>query len=301
MSKGNPLLGYSRGKVGDLVLTRGEGQQIMRARNRSPRNPKTQKQMYQRAIMATIMQAYKTGLVIFDHSFQGKKKGLENMKQFLSINAKKLRANIISDLGANTVTSSVVSPGAITPVPYSYRISEGTYSPSPLITELTSSGSSVQVTYGGRDTDNVADVFVPGDIHTIVAIGITTDPQYSTDDTVSPATIFGFIRLTVKDTLPEGTIEGKKYADIFEIETYNANTIAGTNLIGSFDVGEMLGALYGCVGIIHSREDSGLRSTTNMLCPEVSWGIVPANVPEVWNAAVPGLGRSELILEGGDE
>ena len=58
-----------RGKLGDIVLTRIDGQQIARPRNRQPKNPRTNKQLYQRAVMATVMQAYSAGIKIFDHSF----------------------------------------------------------------------------------------------------------------------------------------------------------------------------------------------------------------------------------------
>lgn len=297
MSKGNPLLGYSRGKVGDLVLTRGEGQQIMRARNRSPRNPKTQKQMYQRAIMATVMQAYKAGLVIFDHSFQGKKVGLENMKQFLSINAKKLRANIISDLAANTVTSSVVSPGAITPVPYSFRISEGTFSPS-MIEAFVSEGA---IEVKGENIESVSDlsILIPGDIYTIVMIGCPDGTTAA--DEVSPATIFAYVRLTVKQTLPTTVTENITFGELFDIETYNCRFSADTLYNSGDSMMNMIGVGKGACGVIHSRKDTGVRSTADMVCTSVLWGVTPASIPEVWNANVPALGQSQLILEGGDE
>ena len=41
MAKGNMLMGYSRGSVGDVTFARIKGQQIARARNRNPKNPKT--------------------------------------------------------------------------------------------------------------------------------------------------------------------------------------------------------------------------------------------------------------------
>lgn len=297
MSKGNPLLGYSRGKVGDLVLTRGEGQQIMRARNRSPRNPKTEKQMYQRAIMATVMQAYKAGLVIFDHSFQGKKVGLENMKTFLSVNAKKLRANIISDLAANTVTSSVVSPGAITPVPYSFRVSEGTFAPSSFVVEKISSSVGIDELPSGATVASMN--LVPGDIHTVVFIGCPDDTTAA--DEVSPATVFGFVRLTVKDDVPTGALIDLEWGEVFNIERYNASFDASGNINSGIMLDALCGFTQGAMAVIHSRNDSGLRSTTDMVCSSVLWGVTPASIPEVWNAAVPSLGQSQLILEGGDE
>ena len=73
MAKGNMLQGMARGKVGDVVFSRLNGQQISRVRNRQPYNPRTNKQLIQRAIMATVMLGYSAGKEIFNHSFQGKR------------------------------------------------------------------------------------------------------------------------------------------------------------------------------------------------------------------------------------
>ena len=75
MSKGNLFQGMARGSVGDVTFTRVNGQQVARVRNRKPKNPRTNKQLYQRAIMATVMRAYSAGRAIFDHSFEGVKFG----------------------------------------------------------------------------------------------------------------------------------------------------------------------------------------------------------------------------------
>lgn len=81
----------ARGAVGDVVFYRQNGQQMSRIRVRNPRNPRTYPQVYQRAIMATIMRAYTAGKEVFDHSFQGCPVGAQNMKHFLSLNARILR------------------------------------------------------------------------------------------------------------------------------------------------------------------------------------------------------------------
>lgn len=75
MAKGNMFLGMARGKVGDVVFYRADGQQLSRVRNRNPRNPRTNAQLFQRAIMATVVQAYAAGKELFDHSFQGFQSG----------------------------------------------------------------------------------------------------------------------------------------------------------------------------------------------------------------------------------
>lgn len=78
----------ARGAVGDVVFYRQNGQQMSRIRVRNPRNPRSYPQVYQRAIMATIMRAYTAGKEVFDHSYQGCQVGAKTMAKFMSINAK---------------------------------------------------------------------------------------------------------------------------------------------------------------------------------------------------------------------
>ncbi len=59
MAKGNMLLGYSRGSVGDVTFYRSGGSQRSRARNRNPNNPKTEKQQTQRSRFANAVKFYK--------------------------------------------------------------------------------------------------------------------------------------------------------------------------------------------------------------------------------------------------
>lgn len=76
MAKGNWLLGGVKGKVGDLVLSKLNGKQVTRARNRNPKNPKTSAQALQRmkfGALAAFYDAFATD--VLDHSWQGVKYG----------------------------------------------------------------------------------------------------------------------------------------------------------------------------------------------------------------------------------
>lgn len=299
MSKGNLFLGYGRGKIGDIVLTRGEGQQISRARNRSPRNPKTEKQMYQRAVMATVMAMYKAGKTIFDHSFQGKQVALGSMKRFMSVNAKKLRENIVADLTNNEKTCTVISPGAVSPVPNNYRISEGSMPQG--IYKAEAQGGALVVALQAPYDASVRDYLVSGDIYTI--IGLDVIGETTVGDKISPATILGYVRLTVKDNLPDQPFEEARWNDIFDIEENNTKINRETTADADFDLQALFGygVHKGAIGVIRSREDSGLRSTSDMVTNEIpGYGVTADNIATVWNANVEGLGNSELILEGGD-
>ena len=99
MSKGNMLLGHARGKVGSLVFSRANGQQITRARAEQVKNPRTEAQMVQRIIMNTIAQCYSRMSPICDHSFEGIKAGQDSMSYFMKRNCNLLRSNLAEQGG----------------------------------------------------------------------------------------------------------------------------------------------------------------------------------------------------------
>lgn len=92
MSKGNMLLGFARGSVGDLTFYRRNAQQITRARSRVVKNPKTLAQQMQRAIMRTAVGAYGVIKSICDHSFEGVAYGADSYAKFLKLNLDMLRS-----------------------------------------------------------------------------------------------------------------------------------------------------------------------------------------------------------------
>lgn len=101
MAKGNMLLGYSRGSVGDLTFYRRNAQQITRARARVVKNPKTLQQQMQRTIMRTSVEAYKVLKEICDHSWEGVSYGANSYSEFQKRNMAMLR-RLAADGGENT-------------------------------------------------------------------------------------------------------------------------------------------------------------------------------------------------------
>lgn len=109
MSKGNLFLGTARGKVGDVVFSRQDGEQIARVRNRSPKNPQTPLQMAQRVIMSTVGKAYSLMAPIADHAFQGLSQGTMCQSRFTELNIALLRreaAEALNDGSAEAITTS---------------------------------------------------------------------------------------------------------------------------------------------------------------------------------------------------
>lgn len=136
MAKGNLILGYGRGKLGDVVLYRQYGEQCSRPRNRAPKNPQTPLQLLQRVIMKTTSQAYSLMQDICDHSFQGKSVGTPNQSAFTVRNVALLRGQVQSIIDAGDpveiVTASetnyagkAASLALINP----YQVSEGSLLP----------------------------------------------------------------------------------------------------------------------------------------------------------------------------
>lgn len=103
MARDNVFLGMGRGKIGDLVLYRTGGQQVTRARNRAPKNPRTPIQLLQRVIMHTASSAYSIFKPLADHSFQGYQQGTPNQSRFMSLNAAQMRDQV----AAAAVTAGV--------------------------------------------------------------------------------------------------------------------------------------------------------------------------------------------------
>lgn len=126
MSKGNMLLGHARGKVGDLVFSRNNGEQVVRARAAVVKNPQTTAQMVQRIVMNTIVSAYSAMSSIVDHSFEGVAPGQQSMSFFQSRNIKRLRARLAEVGDFNAADPLFVPIGQSGLASYDYEVAKGT-------------------------------------------------------------------------------------------------------------------------------------------------------------------------------
>ena len=332
------LQGMATGKLGDVVFARANGEQISRVRNRHPKNPRTNKQMYQRAVMATVMQAYSAGQEIFNHAFQGKSVGAENQRAFLSKNSKLLRGLIAAELEAGTsalnCNAAVVAPGAITPVPNEYMISEGTYQQAFFGWDGDDMIFKVPQPTTGETVAQYADRngLVAGDIYTMVVMSIgDLTPMFTVrgvesvgEDLYQPASqypcVFSYLRLQVKDVRSNSTvIENGDLSLFFEVTaSHNAITSVSTvklnDSITPYKITGTKGGLavelhLATIGCIRSRLDQDLRSTsfmhvasrTDFRSTSGMYGITSPLALAAWQQGTEALGDSDLILEGGDE
>lgn len=108
MAKDNIFLGFGRGKIGDIVLSRQGGQQVARARNRAPRNPKSPLQLAQRVIMKSNSLAYSLVQDIANHSFQGFGEGTPSQSEFTSRNVAMLRSIVAEEINSGE-RSAIIS------------------------------------------------------------------------------------------------------------------------------------------------------------------------------------------------
>lgn len=314
------FLGHAKGRVGSVVFYRASGKQLARAKAETVKNPKTTKQVVQRAIMATVMQAYSQGKAIFDHSFQGKSVPGGSMNRFNKVNADLLRTLVVSELNAGTSAAdgvvALVQKGATCTTPNSFRISEGSLVQS-LFTVAPSTTQADVLTAALPDAGTATTVaeycaangLVAGDIYTIVCFGIAGVSSWQRDAAAVKLathypTQFGFIRLIVKASAitSDTAIGSATFGDLFTIDAAGTQLAATTPITTKLSIMNVIpNSVTGSMGVIRSREDSGLRSTTDMVIPaQMNWGIKAYHIVDAWTAESSIAAGSDLILEGGD-
>lgn len=325
MGKGNLFLGYGRGKVGDIVFSRSNGNQVFRARNRNPRNPRTNKQLVQRAIMATIMHAYSAGREIFDHSFQGYSVGEGCQRRFMTLNLNALRSQLSVDFDnavPEEALAKVTAPGIATVVPNPYVISEGT-----MVNNLFALDSEFEPVWSlpqaneGETIAQYADRvgIVAGDIYTwVYSIALKGNdnilfelrPNMSTSVETVYRGLFGWVRFICKDVAGEQQVvtSNTPISTFFEFESSYPNPVVTSNTLEQIiGISRFLPSTLSedtgyAIGLIKSRRDVDLRSNSSMIIysPE-EFGLYWEPLLEAWKRGTTPIGSSDLILEGGDE
>lgn len=299
MAKGNVLLGQMRGKVGDVLFKHVGGQQITSAVNH-PSNPKTERQQYQRAIMATVTRAYVAGSRIFDHSFQGLQTGAQNQAKFFRENCKILRNLMVDEVNAPSdpnyghlgARARCVLPGSLSPVGFDgMLISDGTYDQGLFKIEQANP-------YPGISNQLIFRLPVGGEEETFAEYskrcGIFADDYYTIvgffnfdaeQDTPIPVDVFEktvytgnffYIRMHTKESFVHGIgyAADALYEDLFEIDEFrdDSGQISMQGFLESF-ISQPLAPydilkdtlefdLYGAMwmGIIRSHKNKKLRS-----------------------------------------
>lgn len=323
MASGNFLTSTVRGKLGDIVFYRSNGEQRSRARIRKIANPNSTKQRVQRAVLASVARLYSIGRIIFDHSWQGEKVGQGSQIGFLRDNVNLLRSMVVGELNNppadGVYRSRVGAPRLSVAVPFDgMQISKGTYSQ--LLFQRSVDETSGITTYALPSVGSGATIatfarnngMVPGDIYTFVAIAESDDlddivytvPGESTDD--NDANIyqssFYYFQLRVKDDiLSNQTVISTEtdYSALFDVVAANSRgDLAGLSLGRSISVTTLDDRTdQGVIGVIRSRQDSDLRSDSYAYFSGRGGGLTPNFISAAWDKDSAQMG-SELILEG---
>lgn len=329
MAKAGFWLRGAKGKLAGASMGKGaDGQTIMREIV-TPKNPRTPAQLYQRAIMATVMRAYGAGKEIFDHSFEGKSVGSQNQREFLSRNARILRALIAGEVNSLVPVEDqlgrVIGPGTRTPVGFEgLVISDGSY---PLqafnISPVTAENEylSIQLPTALENETRAQYAqrvgLVSGDFYTFVGYAYGDDASivFEVNNSERPygaqvESAFFFVRLGVKDAFINSTeaMTGVKLSDIFYEDTYTREITISDLLDNNYNSGISVESLFegtgftyrGWMGLIRSRKDVDLRSKAVLYSSQSGLnGIASQYALAAWQQGTASLGDSELILEGG--
>lgn len=324
MSKGNLFLGQARGSVGDVTFTHIAGQQVARARNRSPRNPRVPSQMLQRIVLNSASKAYSLMQPIVNHSFEGVQGVARNQQRFMLLNTSAFRDKLADVITNPTEEEALASTahsfsfkGDFYPQLNEYLISEGTL---PRQVVRCNSASSprfqLRMPVNLEDVISYADIIEaldvqPGDQLTFIGLG----HQYGSAETYDQVSAFAFARVILEpaggdfdvnflgdddrpnDASPKN--EGDVSLQIMNDDDghyiqFSFNSM--TNTV-SEDIPSMVGA-----AVILSRFEAGRwRRSAQSIVPAIFGGALPALDTATFGAAYASylLGdSSNLFLNG---
>lgn len=226
MAKGNMLLGMARKKVGDLVFYRANGDQITRARNRAPKNPRSAKQSIQRMVLATASKMAAAWRPIVDHSFEGYNVGTDSVRHFQQLAMARLRGQAAYIINGGTefaVADFAIKGAPIVGLSEGLRISSGTLTMQPTIIEddgilkittkkFASIGDAITTQAGYVEALNELG-FEPGDQMTFVCVQLNTQmPVASFGSEKNYAQRVRYARVVFVPTIPEN-FNGKLIAN----------------------------------------------------------------------------------------
>ena len=314
--KGNLFLGTGRGKVGDVVFYRAEGEQLARVRIRKIKNPNTDGQIYSRALMSTVTRAYSAGRAIFDHSFEGKRVGAANQRRFSSLNLDALREQLNSELQNPPAGGSgmlFVGPNATAPVGNMYIVSEGSLVNS--LFSFSAAQNQMQLNFPEPIADETVGAYLTrngiaaGDIYTFVFFAVPIS-----DEIPAEQHQFGFLRLMLKDltTISALVADEVSFDQIFDI--LDSSFVSSTSLLLSSGLGDaplnaatMISTLDNnfqviSIACIKSKYNQDLRSTEKMVWafPSNHGKFSSSQVVSAWSKTESFLDPT-LILEGSSE
>lgn len=295
--KGNMFLGMARGSVGDVTFSRLGGQQVARARNRRPNNPRTAAQMTQRALFMCAVNFYSRGVQnLFKFAFEDKRPTESDYNAFMRRNAKNgiyMTKDTHDNSDYPAVGNWIMSYGSLPSMNVKwFNAGSVLFVPLPNIT--TSAEAASIDTVGKLSAELIKDGWMAGDILTILTIedfgatvGTATNPIVLAEDADSPNWhITQFI-------INEG--------DATRLESIGITVSLDTDIYESAATISVSGYNAGCM--FHSRNTSeGLKVSTQSLLNSPSFAqMVSLGRGKPWLDVVLADwdAQERAILEGG--
>lgn len=257
MAKGNMLLGYARGSVGDVTLTRIKGQQVEKARNRNPHNPRTNKQSLQRAIFAAAVKFYTRGNQNFyKFAFENKKAVESDYNAFMRENVKRAPA-ISREAFANydypVFAPFIMAKGGLPSL-------ENSISAGKAVVDLGVDAPRTLPTTVGALTEALvaSEAYKTGDILTLVTINSNFDGTYPSATGAGAGKPEWAISQIILDASSTDTL-----ANTLGMQ---ASNVDGALVLTDDDEVTLLGGTYSAFVMVHTRNsDSGLKCSTQEL------------------------------------
>lgn len=257
MAKGNMLLGKSRGSVGDVTFSQINGQQIARARNRNPSNPRTLKQCFQRGRFAAAVKFYTRGIqALYKFAFENKRQYESDYNAFMRENVK--IAPTISKVAFDNYDYPVIAP---------FIMSKGSLAPMGLVFESPAESAPQFKLHLGNRVDDVV-------IDTIGGLSeyFKTNLNCEEGDIITIVTLTSNYAGTYPSVDANGS--GKTEWDIKQFIIDSSSTEETTSVTGMLTDEGVTASLfkqqptskYSAMCIIHSRNDTqGLKVSTQEL------------------------------------
>lgn len=177
MAKGNFLLGYARGSVGDVTFSRVKGNQVAKARNRNPSNPNTIPQAMQRSLFADGVRFYTRGVQnTFKFAFERK---LENESDY----------NAFMRLNVNRGVRIGKSPESMYPAIGDWLVADGSITPPLKLDAVESSAVADFIAGVYQVVDYAPTIYAAGDplVHSTITLGFTAATAPTTVGALSTA------------------------------------------------------------------------------------------------------------------
>lgn len=250
MAKGNMLLGYSRGSVGDVTFYRDGGEQRARARNRKPNNPRSNRQVYQRAKFAGAVKFFKQSMANFYRmAFENKKPNESDYNAFMRVNLAQsplMSKSAFDKQGYPAIGHWTIAQGSMPTLQFETNYGSQSDALAVVLPVKTEESISVNSTIGDFSSILInSGLYMPGDIFTMVRVAVRADS----------ATLA---------TLPTATPEGnwRTFWTVTQILLNTADTRKLSDTLLSVAAGEIIGKDSDGYIFISNTGDDGFSLVT---------------------------------------